>query len=134
MIRNSCHKIEAKIFQYTNSSRKQRGLSPVKYSKNLQFYAQRHSNEMADNKYLYHGNNVEITGASENCGMMYKGHVKGVKYEIRTDADIARALHGMWMRSKAGHRENILDPRHKYVGIGVKRSGNAFYATELFHH
>jgi len=89
---------------------------------------------MAVNGRIFHGDCGPTMGGYENCGMMYKGRVKGFKYEIKTDADIARALHDMWMRSKAGHRENILDPRHRYVGIGVKRSGNAFYATELFHH
>ena len=60
--------------------------------------------------------------------------LKGFEYEIKTDTDIARALHQQWMRSKAGHRENILDPRHQYLGIGVRRSGNQFFATELFLH
>ncbi len=88
---------------------------------------------MANEGKIFHGECASITGAYENCGMMYKGRVNEFNYEIKTDTDIARAFHQLWMRSKAGHRENILDPKHQYVGIGVKRRGNIFYGTELFH-
>jgi uncharacterized protein YkwD len=39
----------------------------------------------------------------------------------------------MWMSSTAGHRENILNPRYKEIGIGVgvTKDGNKYW-TQLF--
>jgi uncharacterized protein YkwD len=39
----------------------------------------------------------------------------------------------MWMSSTAGHRENILNPRYKEIGIGVGTTkGGQKYWTQLF--
>jgi len=70
--------------------------------------------------------------SGENVALMPKGRVKGFKKGIYTDKDIARALHITWMKSD-GHRKNILNKDFKKIGIGVKRNGNKFYATELFY-
>ncbi len=70
--------------------------------------------------------------SGENVAMMPKGRVKGFKGQIQSDRDLARALHRTWMNSP-GHRKNILTSGFKKVGIGVKRGGNIFYATELFY-
>ena len=70
--------------------------------------------------------------SGENVAMMPKGRVKGFRGEIHSDRDLAKALHRTWMNSH-GHRKNILTSGFKKVGIGVKRSGNTFYATELFY-
>jgi uncharacterized protein YkwD len=73
-------------------------------------------------------------GGFENCAYMPTGIVKGFKYPVKTNRDIAKALHITWMRSKEGHRENVLDPDHFLLGVGVWKRGNRFYATELFFH
>lgn len=134
MVRNSCSSIESRILNYINSTRTRRGLHPVHPSKGLIHCARKHSGTMAHRGSIFHGDCGPLTGSYENCGMMPKGRVIGFKDEIRTDTDIARALHQQWMHSHTGHRENVLDPRHRFAGIGVKRRGNEFYATELFHH
>jgi len=36
-----------------------------------------------------------------------------------------------WMDSP-GHRENILRPEYRETGIGVWRTGNTYYFTQLF--
>lgn len=36
-----------------------------------------------------------------------------------------------WMESQ-GHRENILRPEFRETGIGVWRTGNTYYFTQLF--
>lgn len=61
--------------------------------------------------------------AGENVAMMPKGRVKGMKRPIRSDGDIARALHRSWM-SSPGHRKNILTASFTKVGIGVRHRGN----------
>lgn len=68
----------------------------------------------------------------ENVAVMPKGRVRGFHGEIKTDKDIAKALHISWMNSQ-GHRANILTPDFKRLGVGVKRRRIRFFATELFY-
>lgn len=70
--------------------------------------------------------------SGENVAMMPKGRVRGIRGEIHSDRDLARALHRTWMNS-SGHNKNILTSGFKKIGIGVKRGGNTFHATELFY-
>jgi len=69
--------------------------------------------------------------SGENCAMMVKGNVKGFKRPIKTDKDIAWAIHKILMNSP-GHRENILTDGFKKIGVGVWKRRNRFFATELF--
>ncbi len=69
--------------------------------------------------------------SGENVAIMFKGKVIGFRREIISDKDIAKALHIVWMKSP-GHRANILNYNFKLLGIGIKRRGKAFYATEVF--
>ena len=71
-------------------------------------------------------------GASgENVAIMPKGIVRGIG-KIDTDKQIALAFHRVWMNSQ-GHRKNTLNPNFSKIGVGIKRRGNRFYATQLFY-
>ncbi|MFH0836000.1 MAG: CAP domain-containing protein, partial [Candidatus Micrarchaeota archaeon] len=70
--------------------------------------------------------------SGENVGLMYTGRVRGVKFVVRTNSQIATALHQSWMHSP-GHRANILNSKFKAIGIGVKQNKNGYYGTELFY-
>ena len=63
--------------------------------------------------------------------MIPKGIVHGMD-KINSDKEIARTFHRIWMKS-SGHRKNILNPNFSKIGVGVKRRGNRFYATQLFY-
>ena len=71
-------------------------------------------------------------GSGENVAMMPRGRVRGFKRTIKSDKDIALALHKTWMKSP-GHRTNILNSNFGRIGIGIKRRGNMYYATQVFH-
>jgi len=70
--------------------------------------------------------------SGENVAMMPKGRVKGFGRRLQTDRDLAGALHRSWMNSP-GHQRNILNHGFTKIGIGIRRRGNTFYATELFY-
>ncbi len=81
---------------------------------------------------LFSFTNIKYRGISgENVAIMFKGKVKDFQREILSDKDIARALHIIWMKSPR-HKANILNSDFKLLGIGIKRRGKAFYATEVF--
>lgn len=135
--------IERQILKHINRERKKRGLTSLTFDSGLQYLARRHSSKMRRKGRIWHGDNPKIAhefanmsgifrGGGENVGMMAKGRIRGFKRKIRTDKDVAYALHRNWMRSR-GHRENILNPSYAVVGIGVQRKGNKYYATELFY-
>lgn len=82
---------------------------------------------------FYFTDTIKYQGISgENVAVMFKGKVKGFRREILSDKDIAKALHIIWMKSP-GHRANILNSDFNLLGIGIKRRGKAFYATEVFY-
>ncbi len=146
-------RIEKLIVHYVNRSRRKRHLSVLKSSRGLRYLARRHSKRMAKVGKIWHGQNTHLankyitegflerifgfffvssSGSSgENCAMMFKGNVRGIG-KVRTDKDIARALHKLWMHSP-GHRSNILNSSFSRIGTGIVRSGNKFYATQVFY-
>ena len=154
---NNTKDIEQYIFKYVNQSREKAGLKEFSSNRGLVYLSRRHSHKMAEQKHIYHGENVHIAKeyinkelsffekiicsftdtikyrgiSGENVALMFKGNVKGFQREISSDKDIASALHINWMNSP-GHRANILNSDFKLLGIGIKRRGKAFYATEVF--
>lgn len=153
MGRNSCRHIEKLIFRYVNRSRTKRKISRLKFDSGLRFLARRHSKKMSKRGRIWHGGNVhkahkhikrgfieELLGfflggrgmSGENVAMMYKGRVRGRRGKVSSDKDIARSLHHIWMRSH-GHKSNILNSNFTRLGVGLKRRGKRFYATQLFY-
>ena len=43
-----------------------------------------------------------------------------------------RRVRTLWMQS-GGHRDNILNPRFRRIGIGVVRSGGMVWVTTIFY-
>ncbi len=152
--------IENRIFTRVNRVREKKNLAKFKKYGRLTSIARKHSAKMAKKRRIWHGSGVHkaiksfeikpktfwqkiwfflegtismnyITISGENVAMMCKGQILGFKHPIKTEQDIARALHKNWMNSK-GYRANILNSNFDKIGIGVKQTGNKFYATQLF--
>lgn len=126
--------VEKYNFEELNKERKKHGLSVLQFDNGYASLSRSHSHVMAKAGKIFHADNVHKTHggfAGENCAMMLKGHVLGISHTIKTERDVAKALHRQWMKSP-GHRENILTPGFNYVGIGVYRQGHRYYATQLF--
>jgi uncharacterized protein YkwD len=114
-----------------NASRAQDGLAPLAVDLRLQAIAQQHAWGMAKHRGLKHnshlGKEVRRSGmcwrlVGENIGWTrgpFPGQVK------------ASTLHGAYMRSPV-HRENILEPRFRLIGVGVVRRRGTIWNVEDF--
>jgi uncharacterized protein YkwD len=67
---------------------------------------------------------MEINALGENVAQMSQN--------MADPELIAAEFVRMWWNSK-GHRDNMLNGRYHYIGVGIMRSGNAIYATQMFH-
>ena len=152
MTKLSCKKIEGLIHKYVNTSRRKRGLNSLKGNFGLKRLARNHSWRMAKSKHIWHGegvhlakNNITNKGildflihlfysgySGENVAMMPLGRVMGFKRTINSSKDVALAFHKSWMGSP-GHRRNILDSNFNLIGVGVKKRGKYYYATQIFY-
>lgn len=136
------------IVRYTNAERKAGGLAPVSPEAALQRIAEEHSRDMAEQGYLSHNSRTPdgevpfqervslqelgLTSSGENISL--QPLVTGQQFSTRTSAsgktvrDVTTEVstyHGLaqstvqgWMKSPA-HRDNILTPEFKWVGIGL---------------
>ena len=105
--------IERLIHKYVNIARSKKRLSKLSSDSRLRSIARKHSGIMAKRSKVFHGSGVHNAGgyAGENCNMMPLGRVLGIRGTIRTEKDLAKAMHKCWMRS-TGHRANILNSEY----------------------
>ena len=121
---------EKAVLELVNKEREKTNAAPLKAHPKLCRAARGHSANMAAKNTLAHtldgktfSQRIDDTGyrcgeAGENCAQW-----------ARTPADAMQ----MWMSSTAGHRENILNPRYKEIGIGVgtTKDGQKYW-TQVF--
>lgn len=112
---------DKKFLKYVNHARENHGLKPLRQSNRLYKIAHKWAEHMAATQNLEHNPNAVVgkrliftkcphsTMAAENVG--WQGH---------TDA---RALFKLYMHEPY-HRANILQPKHRDVGIATVRSGD----------
>lgn len=114
----------AQLLELTNRARTNRGIRRVKINYRLSRKAERHSEEMARRKRLYHSRNVGryLKGTRWRCWAENVGN---------TSASVRR-LHRLFMRS-AAHRGHILDRRFDRVGIGIAHARGKYWATVVFY-
>ena len=117
--------MEEEVVRLVNEERAKHNLHPLEISEKLMKTAREKSNDMLENDYF--------------------GHEDPNGYNMARDLNVAENLTGYsstpfsavddWMRSKKGHRENILDPRSKYIGVGLASniySEYQYYWTQQF--
>ena len=122
---------EKTILELTNKARAARDLPPLTVSAALTKVARAHSANMAKQEKMNHvldgkdpfdrmkAAGYKYTRAAENIAMG----------ENVTVADIFDG----WMKSKKGHRENILDEKCTEIGIGISRNdkGEVYYNQDF---
>lgn len=106
------------LLGYINSERKKVGASPLKLNKKLQEVAILKVDEMSKKNYFSH-----TSPKYGNISQMLKG--QGVKYRtagenIAKGQKTPKEVFDTWMKSK-GHRENLLNPKFKEMGVGVEK-------------
>ncbi|BAU11774.1 hypothetical protein LEP3755_22770 [Leptolyngbya sp. NIES-3755] len=124
--------IEAAVRQQINQVRQQDGLKALKQNDQLAEVARRYSQQMAEKDFFSHtgadGSNVaqRVEAAQITFQIVGENLYTGTNIPDPVDS----AVEG-WMNSP-GHRENILRPIYAETGIGVWKTGNTYYITQLF--
>lgn len=112
-----------------NEERKKRDLRPLSGRGGLIKAAEQHSRNMARTGTVDHHLNgsgpsdrapSRFSRIAENCAQTYG----------RDPGKVAHKLRDQWMNSK-GHRDNLLNSKMKYDGVGIWVDGNTVYATHL---
>lgn len=129
---------EQGILQFTNEMRRERNLAPLGSSPALRFLASTQSSLMCKNRVLEHESEKfpspwrRFTSRLKIAGV--KSGAENIAYRTITPAPLnwAKEIVNGWMNSPE-HKKNILDPRLRYVGIGVRPcQNNVAYATQVF--
>lgn len=128
--------LEAELFELVNSTRREHGLAPLTLDERLRDVAREHSLDMRTNNYFAHVSPTEgsLIDRLNAAGLNYT-HAGENLAAARPDAGV---IHSLLMNS-APHRENILNPTWRKMGIGVaaglpKRYDNPYESqtTEIF--
>jgi uncharacterized protein YkwD len=135
--RDALRVLELDIARWTNVERLARSLPPLAWSEKLARAARAHSEEMARLGYFDH-----VSPVAQNRTLMMRVRVAGLDAPSLFVAENiargtwrphqARNIVQLWMESE-GHRQNLLGPRHRTLGIGVARDGGGeLVITQVF--
>ncbi len=146
-------KIGDLIYRYTNRERNFYRLTPLTYDDDLALVAQDHSDDMSTRNFFNHINpdnenpsdrakrhgyessrvtetGDTVHGIAENIIKVPVGETSNYGYVDQDDIiAVAELMLDSWMHS-SDHKENILNPHLRKIGIGVSFDGTRYYATQ----
>jgi uncharacterized protein YkwD len=130
--------IETSILLLTNNERKARGLPAFQESFPLTHLATRQSENMCDARSLEHESDAfpngwkKFTDRLKTGGLTSGAENIGYRTLREQPEKWATAVVKEWMKSPP-HRKNILNPRWRYIGVGIRMCANRIaYATQVF--
>jgi len=122
---------EQRVVELVNIERAKVGLSPLKRNSELDFAARDHTRDMVEDNYFNHDtydriNGVEtwVCGAFTRIKLYYSGYTlagENLGAGHSTPEDVVKG----WMDSP-GHRDNLLKPGYKEIGVGYYYGGSSF--------
>lgn len=112
------YKAARKAHRLINKERHKRGLQHVYWSKEMYRLAKSQASYCAKVGKLIHSNRFAFEGGENLCGG--KGNFS------------PETIVKTWMRSKAGHRENLLSPRARKAAVAIATSKRGTYAAWSF--
>ena len=118
------------VLKLTNDERVMRGLNPLKWNDELAALAMMHCEDMINRSFFAHNNPDGLTpfDRMKNAGISY--YAAGEN--IAAGQYSPKAAVEAWMNSE-GHRENILNPDFKCLGVSVVKGGKygIYWAQEF---
>jgi uncharacterized protein YkwD len=130
--------IEKSILLFTNNERKSRGLPAFQESFPLTHIATRQSENMCAARSLDHESDAFPNGWNKFrdrlkiAGVTSGAENIGYRTLREQPEKWATAVVKEWMKSPT-HRNNILNPRWRYLGVGIRMCANRIaYATQVF--
>ena len=121
---------EQEVARLVNKERVKRGLAPLKYNYDLGWVARLKSKDMVNKNYFSHTSPTYGSpfNMMEKHGIKFIAAGENIAKGQRTPAEVMNA----WMNSP-GHRNNILSPIYKEIGVGVAQLKNGTYCwTQMF--
>jgi uncharacterized protein YkwD len=129
---------EKALIDLLNESRKKEKLPPLRVNATLCKAARGHAENMAKQEKMEHILDGKKPGQRVNAaGYDYRFVAENLaKAEAEEDPNTPASppadIHKGWMDSKT-HRDNILNPKHTEVGIGIARSKKGtYYYSQVF--
>ncbi|CAH0768956.1 unnamed protein product [Bemisia tabaci] len=122
--------IESQVVTLVNEERAKHGRSPLRELRELSKLARTKSADMRDRGYFDH-TSPRLGSASK---MMKDAGLKAWASgeNIAAGQTTAQTVMNSWMNSQ-GHRENILSPDFKEIGVGFAKGGSwGYYWTQMF--
>lgn len=121
---------EYQLFDITNAARATRELPPLEWHEPVRETARSHSEDMADNNYFSHTN---LDGESPFDRM----EADAISFQMAGENLAAGQTSSIFahegLMNSDGHRENILKPGYRELGVGVAfNENNQPYYTEKF--
>ncbi|MBY0121713.1 CAP domain-containing protein [Bacillus sp. S/N-304-OC-R1] len=122
---------EYQLFDLTNADRVKHNLTVLQWDDHVRETARKHSKDMADQNYFSHTN---LEGLSP-FDRMSKDHVSfTMAGENLATGQFSSIFAHEGLMNSLGHRENILRPEYRYLGVGVAfNSKSQPYYTENFY-
>lgn len=115
--------MEEEVVRLVNEERAKYGLEPLQIDENLMQSSRTKSNDMATKNYSDH--------IDPNGYIMYKD--LNVGENIAFGFSNGNGAINWWLNSKT-HRENILNPDYKYIGVGYGKSLTSDYVDYWTQH
>ena len=125
--------IEYQLLQLANRERDSSGIpSSLIADASLSSVARQYSEQMRDGGFFSHvgPDGADLRQRLEGAGITYTRAGENIA-QVSQATDPSVLAHDLLMDSER-HRANILDPEFKQVGIGVARSSDTFWITQIF--
>jgi uncharacterized protein YkwD len=124
------HHPRRKVATIVNARRIEHGLRPLRFAPPVNIAAQKHSRDQARMRLMTHTGSDGTTCGDRLLREGYRWSTWGEN--VAVGYPTARAVVRAWMHS-AGHRANILNPRFRHVGVGLKRAadGTPYWTLDL---
>ena len=115
------------ILSLTNNYRAENGLAPLSWDDNLAAVAQMHCDDMQTRDYFDHNTPEGKTPFERmtDYGIVYLSAGENLAVGYPTPESVMEG----WMNSES-HRQNILNPTFKYMGVGFNKEGR-YWAQEF---
>jgi len=110
--------LEHSVVDQVNAIRTQRGSSPLIWDNELYIYSKQHSEDMANQRRLFHTS-------------MYEPYAENAWGGEGSTSWTANTIVESWMSSQK-HRTWLLCPHLKHIAVGIATSDNGMYASWTF--
>ena len=128
----SVAEVEYESLQLANSARRNSNVRPqLDLDEQVARVARAHSESMRDNGFFGHrGPNGGITARLRAAGVSFSRAGENLA-KLTSVPDPAGEAHRQFMNS-SGHRDVMLDPQFRLAGVGVARSGDTYWVTQIY--